>query len=65
MEETDDCGELVSEPERGADLSQRKPSVLERLQDSECFLEVKDQPGRDGIIIAPTAVHDLSLADPG
>jgi hypothetical protein len=32
---------------------------------TECFLEVKDQPGRDRIIIAPTAVHDLSLADPG
>jgi hypothetical protein len=46
VQQSDDRRQLILQPGRRADLAQREASILERLDHSECVVEIEHEAGR-------------------
>jgi hypothetical protein len=65
VQQSDDCRQVVFQPGRRADVAQGESSILERLEHSERFVEIKDEAGRDRIASAGfVSAHRASLLTP-
>ena len=65
MQQSDDSCQLILQPGGRADLAQSESCILERLEHSERFVEIKDEDGRDRIASGgPLTAHRASLLTP-